>query len=741
MSVPLPSPSPLDSPSKPNGHGNGTGSTAKPIPKSRPSPIATHTPHSPSSPNFTGTGSVNRGRSGLSSSVSRSMLNDDNWRDRSPASAATAATPSTATATAATNGKFMNAGSARGPERTIGGFEKREIKSTSTVSGLSANKAQKDTREKKTAGDDAAEGDKAGLSHVPCRFFKAGACTAGDSCPFSHAAPDAAKREVCQWFLKGNCKFGHKCALAHVRPGEPMSMDRKNKKAAQLEARERGDSVGASAAPPAPSSGTGTGNANGLGESPRPLGIMRGRKNSASPGDEHIASPVPIKSALSSSMQSPQTGRLPSSPLREPFGPPSGALPNSPNSAGFAQPRGIQGFASSPSRPSPLSASFGATAGASGSVPGPLSLKASASNPLGSPLRPPVTTAPGFSSSFSHPSLSLDRHGHSTAPAVPLSASFAGDANLHKSIWARSDTPEEPLSPRRRPIPRPTKSNQDAVFIDDEDHGEDFLPSSLSDLLTPQERARRMSRRDSQGQEDYAQSPGGRYGSPLWNQGFASGGERLAQSAGPALGPGGSGFLKSLWSADGEDARKYQQDTEGEAGHQTGGSPSAATTGTGAGAHAHASNAVEGEDGFAFGPTTAKQAPKRQTSLLTQQRSPTSGSSITSPTSPNRQIHMTEPYLIRNLESSSPSATKVLEAHLPGQSLPGGLASALSRLHMQNTLPKHSGLSSSPSVNGTGNGQTQPKIDAHGQGHDMVAGVGKKGHSEDEDDGLFDMDG
>jgi len=26
----------------------------------------------------------------------------------------------------------------------------------------------------------------ASLSHVPCRFFKAGACTAGDACPFSH---------------------------------------------------------------------------------------------------------------------------------------------------------------------------------------------------------------------------------------------------------------------------------------------------------------------------------------------------------------------------------------------------------------------------------------------------------------------------------------------------------------------------------------------------------------------------
>jgi hypothetical protein len=30
----------------------------------------------------------------------------------------------------------------------------------------------------------------ANLAHVPCRFFKQGACTAGDSCPFSHSMPE-----------------------------------------------------------------------------------------------------------------------------------------------------------------------------------------------------------------------------------------------------------------------------------------------------------------------------------------------------------------------------------------------------------------------------------------------------------------------------------------------------------------------------------------------------------------------
>ncbi|WRT65742.1 uncharacterized protein IL334_002690 [Kwoniella shivajii] len=676
MSVPLPSPSP--SPLTPS----GGGSVAKSIPRSRPTPISTASPHSPSSP-----GSSLKNRDRPASSISRSLLNDDNWRDRSPIPAPT---PSTATL----NGKTPSTATiTKGPERTVGGFEKREIKSAVGVSGLSAGAGLSKEKDKKNKKEqEEIDDSKASLAHVPCRFFKAGACTAGDSCPFSHAAPDSAKREVCQWFLKGNCKFGHKCALAHVRPGEPMSMDRKNKKSAQLEARERGDSVGAGSAPPAPSSGTGTAN-NGLGESPRPLGIMRGRKNSTSPGEDQVASPVPIKSALSSSMQSPQgTGRLPSSPLREPFGPPSGALPNSPNSAGFTHPRGIQGFASSPSRPSPLSASFGAN----GTVPGPLSLKASSSNPLGSPLRPPVTTAPGFSSSFSHPSLSLDR----SSQTIPLSASFAGDGKM-RSIWAKTDGPAEPLSPRR-PIPQPSRSQAD-VFIDDEDHGEDFLPSSLSDLLTPRERARRMSRRDSQGAEDFSQSPSGRYGNALWN---GVGGERLAQSAGPTMGPGG--FLQSLWSAEGEDVRKTTNDDEeqgeGEVNDQE----------------------QKRKDEFTFGPSTAK--PQRQTSLLTQQRSPITSTTL-SPTSPIRQIPSSgvttqdQPYLLRNLNDPSSPSTRVLQEHLPGQSLPGGLASALSRLHMHNSN-SNSKLSNDES-----------KIVEHDQGNS------KKSTGEDEEEALFDMDG
>lgn len=72
------------------------------------------------------------------------------------------------------------------------------------------------------------------LSHVPCKFFRVGQCTAGSSCVFSHHVAEPGEgKELCSWYVKGNCKFGHKCALAHIMPGQPMSMDRKNKKAAQ----------------------------------------------------------------------------------------------------------------------------------------------------------------------------------------------------------------------------------------------------------------------------------------------------------------------------------------------------------------------------------------------------------------------------------------------------------------------------------------------------------------------------
>ncbi|ORZ03003.1 hypothetical protein BCR43DRAFT_482570 [Syncephalastrum racemosum] len=56
----------------------------------------------------------------------------------------------------------------------------------------------------------------ANLSHVPCKFFKQGTCTAGANCLFSHSQSLTNESAVCKYFLRGNCKFGSKCALLHT---------------------------------------------------------------------------------------------------------------------------------------------------------------------------------------------------------------------------------------------------------------------------------------------------------------------------------------------------------------------------------------------------------------------------------------------------------------------------------------------------------------------------------------------
>ncbi|TGZ80249.1 hypothetical protein EX30DRAFT_64783 [Ascodesmis nigricans] len=56
------------------------------------------------------------------------------------------------------------------------------------------------------------------LKHVPCKFFRQGACQAGKACPFSHSTDPSTESAPCKYFSKGNCKFGQKCALAHILP-------------------------------------------------------------------------------------------------------------------------------------------------------------------------------------------------------------------------------------------------------------------------------------------------------------------------------------------------------------------------------------------------------------------------------------------------------------------------------------------------------------------------------------------
>ncbi|EFR02639.1 hypothetical protein MGYG_05636 [Nannizzia gypsea CBS 118893] len=54
--------------------------------------------------------------------------------------------------------------------------------------------------------------------HVPCKFFRQGTCQAGPACPFLHSTDNTIDSAPCKYFTKGNCKFGAKCALAHILP-------------------------------------------------------------------------------------------------------------------------------------------------------------------------------------------------------------------------------------------------------------------------------------------------------------------------------------------------------------------------------------------------------------------------------------------------------------------------------------------------------------------------------------------
>jgi cleavage and polyadenylation specificity factor subunit 4 len=229
----------------------------------------------------------------------------------------------------------------------------------------------------------------------------------------------------------------------------------------------------------------------------------------------------------------------------------------------------------------------------------------------------------------------------------------------------------------------------DDVFDEVDDHGEDLLPSSLSDLLTPTERARRMSRTDSR--EGVAGSP-----SNLINPNQYGGAERLAQSASAAI-PAGN-FLEALWSKDGGDARK---DPEGE-------QPVAVESG---------SSTPPATADLTF--TSAQPQPSLRQSLLSQQRTPSSpGVNIRqNPVAPA----VDAPYLMRERTDPSSPTTRALQEHAPGQSLPGGIAAALSRMHMQ---PRTS--------SGLANEKT---------GLGPVPSVRREDHDAHDEEALFDMDG
>ena len=374
------------------------------------------------------------------------------------------------------------------------------------------------------------------LSHVPCKFFKVGGCTAGSSCPFSHNLVEpGGQKETCAWFVKGTCKFGHKCALAHILPGQTMAMDRKNKKAAQLADRsekpDRGAKGGRASArrDGNPSVSPNAANRNNL------LGTgSTAPTRMLSPTATPSSRPPMMKATLSPSVPAPPlasfgdlddlegAGRLPTAPAQGKTGSQDNITTITVDvmaSAGDITPDSDHPKPKSTSSPGPLPTSAPRSAttptkpkfdfGPIGSPPTGSSLSSSRLNPNGAPGTSPhhvngVSGSPGAnyipSSPFSAPGAhSGVLSGGSYTNTGGIASSLNALSMMNSRRWGGAGRDEIAgslggMAPRMNGSHNYDLTDDNAV---EDGELEGFLPNSLTDLLTPEERTRRMSRSNS----------------------------------------------------------------------------------------------------------------------------------------------------------------------------------------------------------------------------------------------------
>ncbi|KAJ9122180.1 hypothetical protein QFC24_004409 [Naganishia onofrii] len=696
------------------------------------------------------------------------------------------------------------------------------------------------------------------LSHVPCRFFKVGGCTAGLACPFSHSLTETGtQKQVCQWFIKGNCRFGHKCALAHIKPGEEYTMDRENKKAAQRAAQKEkadkehnGDSM--EEFPPAHVNL----DASRRLKSPGKTGKEKDRKGSASiavPISESSKQPNPAHAKFGASYsdklkaagakaqaidgkggKKTADGNVDGSPRKMdkdsagPVAVPARKVsivkdmasqahsisPGSRHRAMLSAATNSGGLSSSPHSP------FGTSPRPSGSanilaaklpgpetenfksrslsVPGPIAVAATLEaytmpDPIGTPPREGFRgylnsgsaalagglstspfSAPGHRSAFpasistgqrlngehlARPPLTSLTHSSDGSLSVQanriISSSVVGAefGPMGRDIWGhRTNSFSGGMlsPPAHNKPPLPDRRDSDVFALDDEDdedNGEDFLPSSLSELLTPRERARRMSRHNSNQQAGSVGVSMGWSGTPPTTAGtpqvaeFGSSWDarlnpdhflhRQAQSAGAVAG----GFLQSLWDDAGEDVRKTKavgnggalglnngdgtikvSDLSGSSSQSSGLSSMFASRGQRTAFGSPPATAPVGDTGFTLGPSSASVAFLPQFGPRTSTLLDTGSRGNHSPSRPSPLHHYTQAdgnqlksatssrFVSSNAVPTTAATIRgekltsgfaaigqpvvspslvALQSHAPGQSLPQGLAAGLSRIHLQ----------------------------------------------------------
>lgn len=185
--------------------------------------------------------------------------------------------------------------------------------------------------QKQYSGSESNKQSSKNLSHVPCKFFRQGACQAGDSCPFSHATDATATSQPCKYFQKGNCKFGMKCALAHITPDgqilNPHRNMRSKRRSSQNHKQSESSSVAVSSkkespsetpvAPPAKLSLTvkTTGSAPASATSPPSMETVISKTLYYTPASSPYGSPaIPIRGPLATSPLNPTIWSPSSSP-------------------------------------------------------------------------------------------------------------------------------------------------------------------------------------------------------------------------------------------------------------------------------------------------------------------------------------------------------------------------------------------------------------------------------------------
>ncbi|KAI8969469.1 hypothetical protein BD414DRAFT_518532 [Trametes punicea] len=359
------------------------------------------------------------------------------------------------------------------------------------------------------------------LSHVLCKFFKVGSCTAGASCPFSHQVLEPGQpKEVCAWFVKGNCKFGHKCTLAHILPGQSMSMDRKNKEAAQLAASAAGTVKDGNKSSKAQKfshhGGANRGSGSSSAQSRNALfsGSTAPTRTAAHNARNPI--PVPLKATLSPSAPAPpvkdtdfasfglpdEANKLPSAPAHgKSSSPTEGAAVQDqdqaahPEGATPDQERGLLS-ADGPHPPSQLSTSTPSTPRRVTDASAAVDLGPIGSPPHAASSSNQTTCINGFSPGTSPqaaaiPSSPFSAPGRQSVFALfrreDTSSDVKARSGLSASLGAILTWSSERITTRHMVV------TTEASVVEDEDL-EDFLPSSLTDLLMPEECSRRLSR-------------------------------------------------------------------------------------------------------------------------------------------------------------------------------------------------------------------------------------------------------